>query len=60
MRLDKPLLRWFEYLYRSLLLVRGYVKLIQCLGVKLDHPVPGGYKYEDLAIQVEEVPNLRE
>jgi hypothetical protein len=24
----------------------------QCLGVKLDHPVPGGYKYGDLALQV--------
>jgi hypothetical protein len=32
----------------------------QCLGVKLGHPVPGGYKYRDLALPVGEVLNLRQ
>jgi hypothetical protein len=31
----------------------------QCLGVKPGHPLPGGYKYGDLALQVGEVSNLR-
>jgi hypothetical protein len=26
-------------------------KETQCLGVQLDHSVPGGYKYGDLALQ---------
>jgi hypothetical protein len=29
----------------------------QCPGVYLGHPVPGGYKYVDLALQVWEVSN---
>jgi hypothetical protein len=32
--------------------VRGDGKGTQCLGVYLGHPVPGGYKYEDLVLQV--------
>jgi hypothetical protein len=28
-------------------------------GVKIGHPVPGGYKYENMALQVGEVSNLR-
>jgi hypothetical protein len=31
-----------------------------CLGVKLGHPVPGGYKYEDLALQVGGVWNVKQ
>jgi hypothetical protein len=37
--------------------VRCDIKRTQCLGVKLGHPVPGGYKYGDLAIQVGGVSN---
>jgi hypothetical protein len=33
-------------------------KETQCLGVKLDHPVPGGYKYG--ALQIEGISNLRQ
>jgi hypothetical protein len=36
----------------SLLVLRVDVKGTQCLGVYLDHPVLGGYKYGDLALQV--------
>jgi hypothetical protein len=32
--------------------VRGDGKGTQCPGVYLGHPVPGGYKYGDLALQV--------
>jgi hypothetical protein len=32
--------------------VRGEDKRTQCLGVYLGHPVPGIYKYRDLALQV--------
>jgi hypothetical protein len=32
--------------------VGGDEKETQCLGIKLGHPVPGGYKYGDLALQV--------
>jgi hypothetical protein len=32
----------------------------QCLGVKPDHPVPRGYKFGDLALQVGGVSNLRQ
>jgi hypothetical protein len=35
-------------------------KRTQCLGVELDHPVPGGYKYGDLVLQAGGVSNLRE
>jgi hypothetical protein len=34
-------------------------KRTQYLGVKLGHPVPGGYKYGDLTLQVGTVTNLR-
>jgi hypothetical protein len=36
----------------ALRVVGGDDKGTQCLGVKLDYPVPGGYKYSDLALQV--------
>jgi hypothetical protein len=36
----------------------GDEKGTQCLGVP-GHPVPGGYKYGDLALQVAGVSNLR-
>jgi hypothetical protein len=36
----------------ALLVVRGDGKGTQCPGVYLGHPVPGGYKYGDLALQV--------
>jgi hypothetical protein len=36
----------------SLRVVGGEEKGTQCLGVKLGHPVPRGYKYGDLAFQV--------
>jgi hypothetical protein len=36
--------------------VGGDEKGTQCLG----HPVPGRYKYRDLALQVGEVSNLRQ
>jgi hypothetical protein len=35
-------------------------KETQCLGVKLGHPVPGGYKYGDQAIQAGRISNLRQ
>jgi hypothetical protein len=43
----------------ALRFVGGDEKGIQCLGVKLGHPVPGGYKYGDLALKVEGVSNFR-
>jgi hypothetical protein len=36
----------------ALLVVRGDEKGTQCPRVYLAHPVPGGYKYNDLALQV--------
>jgi hypothetical protein len=39
--------------------VGGDEKGTQCLGVQLGHPVPQGYKYGDLAVQVKGVSNLR-
>jgi hypothetical protein len=39
----------------SLRVVGGDEKGIKCLGVKLGHPVPRGYKYGDLAVQVDGV-----
>jgi hypothetical protein len=36
----------------ALQVVRGNEKGTQCLVVKLVHPVPGGYKYRDLAFHV--------
>jgi hypothetical protein len=35
-------------------------KGLQCLGVKLVHPVPGGYKYWDLTLQLVAVSKLRQ
>jgi hypothetical protein len=43
----------------ALRVVGGDEKGTQCLGVKLDHPVPGGYKYENLALQIGGISNLR-
>jgi hypothetical protein len=40
--------------------VVGNEKGTQCLGLYLGHPVPGGHKYGDLALQVGEVSNLRQ
>jgi hypothetical protein len=40
--------------------VGGDEEGIRCLRVQLDHPVPGGYKYGDLALHVGEASNLRE
>jgi hypothetical protein len=37
---------------QSLRVVRGDEEGTQCSGVYLDHPVPGGYKYGDLALQI--------
>jgi hypothetical protein len=39
-----------EYLYIALPVVGDDEKGTQCLGVKLGNPVPGGYKYKDLAL----------
>jgi hypothetical protein len=36
----------------ALRVIGGDEKGTQCLGVQLDHPVPGVYKYGDLALQV--------
>jgi hypothetical protein len=44
----------------ALRVVGGDEKGTQCLGVLLGHPVPGGYKYGDLALQVGGVSNLRQ
>jgi hypothetical protein len=38
----------------ALRVVGGDEKGTQCLGVQLGRPVPGGYKYDDLALQVGE------
>jgi hypothetical protein len=43
----------------ALRVVGGDEKGTQCRGVKLGHPVPGGYKYRDLALQVGGVSNIR-
>jgi hypothetical protein len=40
--------------------VGGDEKGTQCPGVYLGHPVPGGYKYGVLALQVGGVSNLRQ
>jgi hypothetical protein len=37
------------------MVLRGDGRGTQCAGVYLGHPVPGGYKYGDLALQVGEV-----
>jgi hypothetical protein len=36
----------------ALRVVRGDGKGTQCPGVYMDHPLPGGYKYGDLALKV--------
>jgi hypothetical protein len=43
----------------ALRIVGGDQEGTQCLGLKLGHPVPEEYKYEDLALQVGGVYNLR-
>jgi hypothetical protein len=45
-----------EYLHRSAA-SRKNKKGIQCPWLQLGHPVPGGYKYGDLALQVGGVSN---
>jgi hypothetical protein len=44
----------------ALRVVGGDEKGYQSLGVHLGHPVPGGYKYGDLALQVGGVSNPRQ
>jgi hypothetical protein len=44
----------------ALRVVGGDVKGTQSLGAYLGHPVPGGYKYGDLALHVGGVSNLRQ
>jgi hypothetical protein len=44
----------------ALRVVGGDERGTQCLRIKPGHPVPGGYKYEDLALQVGGVSNLRQ
>jgi hypothetical protein len=44
----------------ALLVVGGDEKGTQCLGVKSGHPLPGGYKYGDLDLQVGGVSNVRQ
>jgi hypothetical protein len=44
----------------ALRVVGGDEKGTQCLGIQPGHPVPGGYKYGDLALQVGGVSNLRQ
>jgi hypothetical protein len=41
-------------------LVGGDEKWTQCLGVQPGQPVPGGYKYWEVVLQVGEVSNLRQ
>jgi hypothetical protein len=44
----------------ALRVVGGDEKGTQYLVVELGHPVPGGYKYGNIALQVEKVSNLRQ
>jgi hypothetical protein len=44
----------------ALRVIGGDEKRTQWLGIKLGHPVPGGYIYGDLALQVGGASNLRE
>jgi hypothetical protein len=44
----------------SLLFVGDNQKGTHFLGVKSDYPVPGGYKYGDLALNVGEASNLEQ
>jgi hypothetical protein len=68
--LDRPVGCWCVTLSRveagsntsivALRVVGGDEEGTQCLGVKLGHPVPGGYKYGDLSLQIGGVSNLRQ
>jgi hypothetical protein len=42
----------------ALRVVGGDEKRTRCLGIQPEHPVPGGYRYGDLALQVKGVSNL--
>jgi hypothetical protein len=44
----------------ALRVVMGDEKGTQYLGIYAGHPVPGGYKYRDLALQFGKVSNLRQ
>jgi hypothetical protein len=44
----------------ALRVVGGDEKGIQCLGLQLGHPVPGGYKYGDPALQFGRILNLKQ
>jgi hypothetical protein len=44
----------------ALRVVGGDEKGTQCLGLQPGHPVPGGYKYGDLALQVGGVSKQRQ
>jgi hypothetical protein len=44
----------------ALRVIGGDEKGTQCMGVYLGHPVPGGYKYGDLALYIEGVSKLRQ
>jgi hypothetical protein len=44
----------------ALRVVKGDEKGIQSLGVWLGNPIPGGYEYGNLALQVGGVSNLRQ
>lgn len=50
----------FEYLHRNAESRTRCEKGPPCVGVELGHPVPGGYKYEALALHVGGVLNLRQ
>jgi hypothetical protein len=50
----------FEYLHHCPESSTRDGKETQCLGIQLGHPVPGGYKYGDVVLQVGEVSNLRQ
>jgi hypothetical protein len=49
---DTPCGGGIKYLHRARASIRDDGKGTQCSGVYLGHPVPGGYKYGDLAPQV--------
>jgi hypothetical protein len=44
----------------ALRVVKGTEKGPPCLGLEPGHPIPGGYKYGDLALQVAGVSYLRQ
>jgi hypothetical protein len=47
---ENPFGGWVEYSTVALRVVGGIEKGTQRLGVQLGHPVPGGYKYGDVAL----------